>query len=232
MRDHTYKFTITPKQNLTKDIYNEHLHFYAYDAEHNTVLDQDFYIDLHIPEYKLTSDTSVLNFGSHDEGYTQPAAKTFTITNTGNADIYNWKLTSDAASSAYTFAKSSSDKWSIQNADGKYIGFKNNALTLNDEPFYWTFKNHMFYTTVTEKQSSGWGWGWWNREQTTTVNWFLIAGSNGLTVSKSESAAKAAFYDTVASKEHSFGKWSSDGSGTHARTCADMRFHRKRKLQL
>lgn len=73
----------------------------------------------------------------------------------------------------YTFAKSSSDKWSIQNADGKYIGFKNNALTLNDEPFYWTFKNHMFYTTVTEKQSSGWGWGWWNREQTTTVNWFL-----------------------------------------------------------
>ena len=304
LRDHTYKFTITPKQNLTKDIYNEHLHFYAYDAEHNTVLDQDFYIDLHIPEYKLTSDTSVLNFGSHDEGYTQPAAKTFTITNTGNADIYNWKLTSDAASSAYiispdsgdylepwtgaetitvqpkeglpagtynetltiqgdesnivsiqvkfevkssiscegqkkislsegshqmtiggtdvgtyTFAKSSSDKWSIQNADGKYIGFKNNALTLNDEPFYWTFKNHMFYTTVTEKQSSGWGWGWWNREQTTTVNWFLIAGSNGLTVSKSESAAKAAFYDTVASKEHSFGKWSSDGSGTHARTC-------------
>lgn len=304
LRDHTYKFTITPKQNLTKDIYNEHLHFYAYDAEHNTVLDQDFYIDLHIPEYKLTSDTSVLNFGSHDEGYTQPAAKTFTITSTGNAGIYNWKLTSDAASSAYiispdsgdylepwmgaetitvqpkeglpagtynetltiqgdesnivsiqvkfevkssiscegqkeislsegnhqmtiggtdvgtyTFAKSSSDKWSIQNADGKYIGFKNNALTLNDEPFYWTFKNHMFYTTVTEKQSSGWGWGWWNREQTTTVNWFLIAGSNGLTVSKSESAAKAAFYDTVASKEHSFGKWSSDGSGTHARTC-------------
>lgn len=306
LRDHTYKFTITPKQNLTKDIYNEHLHFYAYDAEHNTVLDQDFYIDMHIPEYKLTSDTSVLNFGSHDEGYTQPAAKTFTITSTGNAGIYNWKLTSDAASSAYiispdsgdylepwmgaetitvqpkeglpagtynetltiqgdesnsvsiqvkfevkstiscegkkeislsegshrmsiggtdvgtyTFAKSSGDKWSIQNADGKYIGFENNALILNDEPFYWIFKNHMFYTTVTEKQSSGsgWGWGWWNRGQTTTVNWFLIADSNGLTVSKSESSANAKFYDTVASKEHSFGKWISAGSGTHARTC-------------
>ena len=118
----------------------------------------------------------------------------------------------------YTFAKSG-DKWSIQNSEGKYIGFKNNAISFDEEPFYWIFKNKMFYTTVTEKQSSGWGWWSWGQNKNKTVNWFLIADKDGVTVSKSESSAKAAFYDASSAGEHSFGKWISEESGTHKRTC-------------
>ena len=39
------------------------------------------------PVYDMTTDTTALNFGSAYTGYTQPAAKTVTLTNTGNQQV-------------------------------------------------------------------------------------------------------------------------------------------------
>ena len=117
----------------------------------------------------------------------------------------------------FTFAKSGNN-WTIQNAEGKYLGFANNALSVSENAFGWTFSNNRFQTSVTTTSGSNGGWGWFfGGSRTTTTTYYLVYTNDNIAVSTGTSGANASFKLHVESDEHS-GAWKTVGK-THTRKC-------------
>ena len=122
----------------------------------------------------------------------------------------------------YTFTKSGNN-WTIQNAEGKYLGFANNALS--DNAFGWTYTGGRFQTSVTTTTTSGnsggiFGWLFGGGNRTTTTTYYLAYAGGKITVSTGNSGANATFAVQIENLNHSFDSWQTAAGNRHVRTCS------------
>ncbi len=81
----TATFAVQPKPNLPAGTYNETISIAGSNGVSESVTVQ---FQVNTPaEYRISATPATLSFGSLNTGYTQPAAQTVTITNTGNQSV-------------------------------------------------------------------------------------------------------------------------------------------------
>jgi len=86
-------FSITPNSGLPAGTYDTTLTF---TTDHSTSADVAVTLSVVTPTYTVEADPETLDFGSVIEVYTQPAAQTVTLENTGNSNITIIRPTSTA----------------------------------------------------------------------------------------------------------------------------------------
>ncbi len=119
----------------------------------------------------------------------------------------------------YTFTQTS-DGWTIQNADGKYVALNGSSLTLSDSAFSWTYSGSRFSAQSSSSSSSNswWGsWGGWGSSRKTT--YYLVANGATVGVSTSNSGAAAKFYQETTGS-HAYGSPVA-ANGKHTYTCGN-----------
>lgn len=119
----------------------------------------------------------------------------------------------------YTFARSGNN-WIIQDKDGKYLGFANNALSNNS--FGWTYSNGRFQTSVTTTTSGGGilSWLFGGRNRTTTTTYYLVYTNGRISVSTGTNGSNTSFAQNIENLTHTYGDWTKDNNGQHSKTCA------------
>ncbi len=87
------------------------------------------------PVYSISADTTTLNFGSVQTGYTTPAAQTITVTNTGNQQITLTQPTASnytvGALSKTTLAAGETATFTVQPKEGLVVKNHNETLTVS-----------------------------------------------------------------------------------------------------
>lgn len=88
------------------------------------------------PVYSISADTTTLNFGSVQTGYTAPEARTITVTNTGNQQITLIQPTASnytiGALSKAELAAGETATFTVQPKSGLAVGTYNETITVKD----------------------------------------------------------------------------------------------------